>query len=317
MRLLGTRTQVALLVFAIVGASSRVAHADDPTKPAPPPPVLTIETPPVLRTLEWKPEWSRASVLDYVVTGVGLATTLTFAILPPRSQHTTGGVLFDDAVRSTLRLSSYDDRHGAGEASDVLLSLVTTYPIIFDAFALGYGYWRSADAAYQMTLINAETLAITGAIQGAANFSASRERPYGQDCAPPGVTPTGNQISGSLGECNGPTRYRSFFSGHASIAFTSAGLTCSHHLHLQLFGGGADAAACVTALVAATAISMLRVMADVHYATDVITGALVGSAIGFGVPAIHYAKHNRGKRTSTVEWHIAPSIGGAGIAGTW
>ena len=270
-------------------ALANAAHADPVTTPVPPP-SIRIETPLTERQLEWKPEWSRASSLDYVVTGVGLATALVFALLPPQPTHNYGGVLFDDALRGALRLPTYDERHVASDASDVILSLVTTYPIVFDAFALGYGYWRSADAAYQMTVIDAEALAITSGLQGIANFSASREQPYGPDC--------GTQIPSALSECNGPNRYRSFFSGHASVSFTSAGLTCSHHLHLHLFGGRADTVACVTALVAASAVSVLRVMADVHYATDVLTGALVGAAVGFGVPALHYANHKRSKTTA-------------------
>jgi membrane-associated phospholipid phosphatase len=289
-----------------------IAHATEPTNPAPPPAVL-VESPPPPRPLEWNPEWSRASALDYVITGVGLATALTFAILPAQPTHFTSTNPFDDAVRNALRLPTYEARHAAGDTSDVLLSLVTTYPVLFDAFALGYGYWRSADAAYQMTVINAEALAISAGIQGATNFAVSRERPYGQATPAPSIC---SQYP-TLGECNGPTLYRSFFSGHATISFTAAGLTCSHHLHLRLFGNGGDAASCVVALVVATSISALRVIGDYHYATDVLTGAAVGSAVGFIVPAIHYAKHNRSKPTSDLEWHIAPSIGGIGIAGTW
>ncbi len=296
------------MIAAVLAHASIAAAADPVTNPAPPPPAIVVEAPPRERLLEWKPEWSRANAADYVVTGIGLATALTFAIIPPLSSHAVGGVLFDDAARSALRLSTYGARRAASDASDVLLSLVISYPILFDAFALGYGYWRSADVAYQIAVIDAEALAIATGIQGVANFALSRERPYGQDC--------GGEIPSTLGECNGPSRYRSFFSGHSTIAFTSAGLTCQHHLHLHLFGGGADAAACVTSLVAATAIAVLRVMADVHYATDVITGSLVGTAVGFTVPAIHYARHGQ-KRTSDLEWHISPSIGGVGIAGTW
>jgi membrane-associated phospholipid phosphatase len=300
------KTSGALIVAIVVRTGT--AHAD-PTANTVPTPTVHVDGSSSEHQLEWKPEWSRASAVDYVVTGAGLTAALVSAILPPQPTHTYGGVLFDDAVRDALRLPTYDQRHAAGDASDVILSLVTTYPIVFDGFALGYGYWRSADAAYQMTVIDAEVLAITAGVQGIANVSASRERPYGQDC--------GTQLSSALAECNGPTRYRSFFSGHASVSFASAGLTCSHHLHLHLFGNGADVVACVAALVAASAVSVLRVMADVHYTTDVLTGALVGTAVGFGVPAFHYAHHKRGKPTSTLEWHIAPSIGGVGVAGTW
>jgi len=315
-----TRPMMRIGLVSAISLMVATARAAGPTDPAPPP-VIVVESPPPPQVLEWKPEWSRASAVDYVISALGLATTLTFAILPPQPAHFTASNPFDTAVRNTLRLASYDDRHAAADTSDVLLSLVVTYPVLFDSFALGYGYWRSADVAYQMTVINAEAFAVSSSIYGVTNYAVSRERPYGQDCngppGPPSSAPPGNQIPGGLTECTGPTRYRSFFSGHAMGSFTAAGLTCSHHLHLHLFGNGGDVAACVVALVLASSIAVLRVMADDHYATDVLTGAAVGSAAGFIVPAIHYAKHKRSTRPSSFEWHVAPSIGGLGIAGTW
>jgi membrane-associated phospholipid phosphatase len=273
------------------------------------PPIAVVHERPPSRALEWKPEWSRANAADYAVTSVGLATTLAMAIVPPRSQHVQGGVLFDDAARSTLRLSSLSDRYVARDMSDVLLSLVTSYPILFDSFIIGYGYFRNADVAYQMAVIDAEALAIASSLQGIANVTVSRERPYGQDC--------GTAVPATTSDCNGPSRYRSFFSGHATISFTSAGLACSHHLKLRLFGDAADILACATALATASAVSLLRVMGDEHYATDVFTGALVGAAVGFIVPAFHYATHSRKNARTSLEWHVAPSAGGLGIAGTF
>ncbi|HEX4512588.1 MAG TPA: phosphatase PAP2 family protein [Polyangiaceae bacterium] len=298
------------LACALACAWLPSACASTPAAPtvAAPPIVVVHESPPS-RSLDWKPEWSRANATDYAVTGVGLATTLAMAIVPPRSEHTMGGVLFDDSARSVLRLHALADRYFARDMSDVLLSLVTTYPILFDSFIIGYGYFRNADVAYQMTVIDAEALAIASALQGIANVSASRERPYGQDC--------GTAVPATTSDCNGPSRYRSFFSGHATISFTSAGLACSHHLKLHLFGDAADIVACATALATASAVSLLRVMGDEHYATDVVTGAIVGTAVGFLVPAFHYATHSRKGSRAAFEWHVVPSAGGVGIAGTF
>jgi membrane-associated phospholipid phosphatase len=73
----------------------------------------------------------------------------------------------------------------------------------------------------------------------------------------------------------------SFFSGHATLAFSlavSAGTVASmrrHRLAPLIW---------VTALTTASVGGYLRLAADKHYFTDVLTGAAVGSAVGFAVP---------------------------------
>ena len=67
-------------------------------------------------------------------------------------------------------------------------------------------------------------------------------------------------------------------------------------------------------LVCATAGGYLRIAADQHYATDVITGALVGSAVGFGVP---YFFHH--PLANNVRVAMMPTDGGVGLRvfGLW
>jgi membrane-associated phospholipid phosphatase len=59
---------------------------------------------------------------------------------------------------------------------------------------------------------------------------------------------------------------------------------------LPLYGGGLpDVLACAIPLVVATGVSVLRLAADRHYASDVIVGALAGFGGGFGLPTLlHY-----------------------------
>jgi membrane-associated phospholipid phosphatase len=75
-------------------------------------------------------------------------------------------------------------------------------------------------------------------------------------------------------------------SGHASLAFMAASALCVQHSRLSLYGS-ADAAVCPSALAIAATTSVLRIVADRHWATDVIAGALVGSAVGGVVSAVH------------------------------
>jgi membrane-associated phospholipid phosphatase len=70
-----------------------------------------------------------------------------------------------------------------------------------------------------------------------------------------------------------------------------------------VLGGGA---------VFATATGVFRIMADMHWATDVMTGALVGTAIGVSVPL---ALHRREASSSSVSLNIVPAPNGIGVTG--
>lgn len=67
---------------------------------------------------------------------------------------------------------------------------------------------------------------------------------------------------------------RSFFSGHTSTAFTSAGILCAMKKH------------CTEALIVAGMTGYLRVAAKKHYLTDVLVGAGVGLYAGKIIPTI-------------------------------
>jgi membrane-associated phospholipid phosphatase len=264
------------------------------------------------KKLEWDPSFNRMDEPEIILTAAAAAVALAGAIAPPLKTGWTGGILFDDSARNTLRLSSYQARLDIRDASDVGLAVMTTFPILVDSALLAYWYRGSDDVALQMTLIDAEAISISAAVQGAANFFTGRARPYVQDC--------GGAVSSNSTDCNNnPSEYRSFFSGHSAISFTSAGLICAHHLRLHLFESAADTVTCAAAFVAAAGVATMRVMGDMHYASDVITGAIVGTSVGLGVPLLHhYAGHEVGPDgTSGVTLHIVPMAFGAALGGTF
>ncbi len=77
----------------------------------------------------------------------------------------------------------------------------------------------------------------------------------------------------------------SFFSGHTALAFamtTSSGTVASLRGYRSapfIWAGG---------FVLATATGYLRIACDAHYFTDVLGGAIVGSAIGVAVPLLFH-----------------------------
>jgi membrane-associated phospholipid phosphatase len=254
----------------------------------------------------------RFGVGDYVVTGTGAAVTLAAAIVHPLSHHLiTGGILFDDAARSALRVNGVQARYAFRDASNVELSLAATWPFFVDALGTAWWYRGSRDVAQQMTLLGLETLAVAGAAQGVTNVLVSRQRPYGQYCGTAA-------LPSSSEDCSGTEQYRSFFSGHATFTFAAAALICVEHSKFELLGPPWDALSCASGYLMAASTSTFRVMADMHYVSDVVTGALVGTLVGYGVPLLHFKTHLRGEGTTGgVHFALAPSSHGAAVLGTF
>jgi membrane-associated phospholipid phosphatase len=98
-------------------------------------------------------------------------------------------------------------------------------------------------------------------------------------------------------------RNLSFFSGDTSWAFSLA--ACGSTL---AFLHGYRAAPWIAAGtgVAASAAGVLRIVGDMHWATDVMTGAVVGTGIGIALPLLLHGRTNEGTTSSVV----TPLIGG-------
>lgn len=252
----------------------------------------------------------------WVTIASASAIALAAAIVPPPVERpSAGGVGLDESVRGALRLDRIESRYAVRDGSDVLLSLLVTSPFVIDAMLTAGWYRSSPEVASALARVDAEAMAITAAIHGIVNTTVGRERPYGRTCG--GETPS------TTFDCDGPGRFRSFFSGHAALSFTGASLICSHHLRFSLFGGGgAEVATCLVAYAAAATTATFRVMADMHYATDVLTGAAVGTLVGLLVPALHFdlggdTPGGLGAEAASpgLELRLAPAPGGLSIGG--
>jgi membrane-associated phospholipid phosphatase len=291
------------------------AKAKDETPLAPTPVRLVPRE--VTPDLVWNPRWRRFPTAELIGTGVIAAGALPFAIIPSLGHSLDSRDGFDESARTALRLGTETGRNTARDLSDVLLTVSITYPFFVDALAAAYLERKSPDVAAQMVQMDLEALAVNAFVSSLVSNLTGRERPYGRLCA---ADPAHQTF-----DCSSTSRYRSFFSGHSSTAFTSAGLVCSHHLHFDLFGGGArDTLACVTALLAAGTTASLRVMADQHYLSDVLVGSAVGAALGLGVPwLMHYRgggsllPGSDGARPGAITWTLAPGPLGGALFGTF
>lgn len=234
----------------------------------------------ILPKIEWSRSYRKVGTLDYILTGIGATASAVTRIIGPPENGPRGGVWFDEDVRDSLRASGSRNRLLAADMSDVLLGVTSSYGLFLDPLVNATWLRASPEVGTQLFWINAEVIALTlGAQQATANV-LGRERPYGRTCGT-------SEIDERAHACRGNDRYRSFFSGHTSVPFSVAAATCVNHLYLPLSGKRAWIACSVGFVTAATS-GTLRIVSDNHYATDVITGVLVGTGVGFAVPLLHY-----------------------------
>lgn len=183
----------------------------------------------------------------------------------------------DAALRDGLAVSG-DALERVRIASDVLMLTAAAYPVLIEDLGLVLIGDRNPELLAEVIAIDAQAYAITGLLVGVVKVTASRERPY--------AYAAGCALDKTTAECVDEDRNRSFYSGHSAIAFTGAGLTCFHQQQLpNLYGSrAAGAGVCASAMALATSTAVLRVLGDMHWTTDVITGAALGLASGWLFP---------------------------------
>ncbi len=237
--------------------------------------------------LVWDEERPRFRPLEYAATGVtGLAAIATYTWVSPQPHpHWIGGILFDDAVRGALKVSSPSGRQALWTAAGVLgvseVVLVVGVDSIVVPLVRG-----STDVMWQLTMMDLESYSLGSLATFALYDSVGRARPSWGDC----------QKNPTLPDCvTSPTA--SFPSGHVAESFISAGLSCVNHAYVPIYGSRLfDTLACVRDVTLASADGVLRIMGDRHWATDVLAGAGIGFAAGYALPLVlHYASGGRAR----------------------
>jgi membrane-associated phospholipid phosphatase len=184
----------------------------------------------------------------------------------------SGGVLLDDLFRGGLRLGSEDARATAGTVSDILLLTLAAAPLLDNAFALASG-GRSWGETGMNLAVDFGALGLAWGIVELIKSAVERDRPYVREC-----------LNAGLGNCmESSSAQESFLSGHTTLAFTGAGLVCAHSANDD---SNVTDVACAASLVLAAFTGGLRIMADAHYASDVLAGAALGLTIGFILPNV-------------------------------
>jgi membrane-associated phospholipid phosphatase len=161
----------------------------------------------------------------------------------------------------------------AATASDLAADVALAAPFVIDALdvrARGAGWdGFGADAAVML-----EALAVNEGLDQLVKAATRRPRPllYGLPAGSPEMAAVDN--------------YRSFYSGHASGTF-AVGMAYARTYALRHPTSGARWAVYGAAALAGAVVSGLRVAAHEHFPTDVLAGAVAGTAVGLLVPALH------------------------------
>ncbi len=227
-------------------------------------------------------------VITALVAAGYLGTYLLEDHLAPESCRWCGIDAFDDWGHRNLAWSNA----GAADVASSITGFALT-PLI----AFGVDAWAAHDSGALGgfpvdALIIAEAASVSAMLTQIVKFSAGRQRPDAHYAANGSTSPKDNT---------------SFYSGHTSIAFAlavSSGTVATmrgYRLAPLIWGAG---------LAAAATTGYLRVAADRHYLTDVIAGAALGSAVGFGLPYLFHRPRDDGGRRFMIS---AVPYGGGGL----
>ncbi len=241
----------------------------------------------------WHEEWPQFRTSEGIATlAAGIITGAIVLYGPVETPRWRGGILFDDAVRDAVRARDPQTHRTFRSIGDYTYHLSPVLPF-FDALVVSTVGHSDSKLALNLTAMTFEAYSYSGVTAFISTETSARQRPDGSDT-------------------------QSFFSGHAAISATGAGLTCANHTRIALWGNPvADVAACVLASLNALTTATTRVVADRHYASDVILGAGIGFGFGYAVPVLlHYSDP---KRSLTLSVAPDPSCGGncIGVRGTF
>ena len=196
----------------------------------------------------------------------------------------------DDFVRQNFSQT-------AAATSDGLLLLTVATPMTAQVFA---GTGTSFGNA---TMIYAEAQSANFFLFSMTKSLVRRPRPYTHALDP--------RIQ-EFADQQGTDAYRSFYSGHASTAFTSA-MAGSILYAMRSDDSAARHVMWGFEFGLAGVVTHLRVVAGRHYRTDVLVGGLAGVALGLGIPAAHGMDLGRIEGT---EWGLGVGAALLGAVGS-
>lgn len=235
-----------------------------------------------------------------VAAGFFLSSFATRVLIPTQNGW-RGTLFFDEPLRDWLSLRDPGAKDFVNELSDVFQIVIAAYPIVVDAGLFAFVKEENLDLAQQLAVIDLQSLGLSTFLVSLSKAIVGRARPMTGPC--PGTT---DDFS-----CRDGISRQSLISGHSTAAFTSAGLVCLHHEHINLYRSSwAGTFACATGLTLATVTGGMRILSDRHWASDVLAGAAVGLLSGYVVPKlVHF------RERTPVSADRGPTLGQVDLSG--
>lgn len=226
-------------------------------------------------------EWHRRELHGGLALAGGVAYVLLEGVfkkdIAPATCRWCDPPGLDVDVRDALKWSNTARANSISNVTAFVLPPVTALGLLFAASWHDRSVGRWLDDGLPVV----ESAVAFGLVNNLAKLAAARERPFVHFAA--------------AGRPHQDDDDLSFFSGHTGTAFTfavSAGMV-AHLRHYKL-----EPAIWAGGLALAATTGYLRIAADKHYFTDVLTGAAVGSAIGIAVPTLFH--HHLGESATVV-----------------
>jgi membrane-associated phospholipid phosphatase len=194
---------------------------------------------------------------------------------------------------------------GAADTASNVIGLAMM-PLAAGANAIAAAHDERASSIGVDLLIVAEAGILAADLNQLVKFTAGRERPFVHVLTPDQKALTRDPADNNL----------SFFSGHTCVTMAvavAAGTTAS----LRKYSWAPIV--WVTGVPLSLTTGYLRIGADKHYFTDVMTGALVGALVGFAVPYVFHRPEDHPQATGASALPLrsaeAPTV--FGFSGAW
>jgi membrane-associated phospholipid phosphatase len=219
--------------------------------------------------------------LDVPITlaaiGAWVGTELAKERLAPETCRFCEPNRLDTAIRNTV---AWRDPSSARRVSDAIAFAVLPAAMVAHQL-LAANREGDLGAGWVDVLVVAEATALAADLNQLVKFNAARERPFVH--------------FGDPARQHDPDDHLSFYSGHTSLAFSiasSAGMVSTLRGYRSapwVWGVGMPLAA---------SVGWLRMAGDMHCFSDVLVGAVVGTAMGAGLPWLLHRDRSASKGPS-------------------
>ena len=180
-------------------------------------------------------------------------------------------------INSFDRIATYQWDRSADHFSDMTLKTMVVAPLALAVPQLIKKKWRHTAT---IGLMYVEAHFLTTGVTSITKALTQRTRPYLYNLSLSVEERFNAQGNGA------PIGNTSFYSGHTASTFAAAVLLSKTYTDIYGRGGWGTVIWSGTLLLA-SATAYTRVAAGEHFPTDVLVGAVVGSAIGYSIPLLH------------------------------